>query len=80
MADLEMRIGIDLGGTKIEALAISGDGVELVRHRIDTPRDDYFGTIQAMAGLVKAGGRGDRSEGGRWGQEFRGRSRGRQGW
>ena len=53
MADLEMRIGIDLGGTKIEALAISGDGAELVRHRIDTPRDDYFGTIQAMAGLVK---------------------------
>lgn len=52
MADLEMRIGIDLGGTKIEALAIGGDGVELMRYRIDTPRDDYFGTVRAMASLV----------------------------
>ncbi len=47
-----MRIGIDLGGTKIEALAIDNRGVELVRHRIDTPRDDYDATIRAMAGLV----------------------------
>ena len=52
MADMDMRIGIDLGGTKIEALAIGGDGMELVRHRIDTPRDDYPGTVRAMAGLV----------------------------
>jgi fructokinase len=48
-----MRIGIDLGGTKIEALAIDRTGKELVRHRIDTPRDDYRGTIQAMVGLVQ---------------------------
>ncbi len=48
-----MRIGIDLGGTKIEALAIDGDGVELARHRVDTPRDDYDGTIAAMVGLVR---------------------------
>ncbi len=48
-----MRIGIDLGGTKIEALAIDPAGVELVRHRIDTPRDDYRATILAMAGLVE---------------------------
>jgi fructokinase len=47
-----MRIGIDLGGTKIEALAIDHAGVELVRHRVDTPRDDYRGTIAAMVGLV----------------------------
>lgn len=47
-----MRIGIDLGGTKIEALAIDKDGRELVRHRVDTPRDDYRGTIDAMVGLV----------------------------
>ncbi|HWZ52623.1 MAG TPA: fructokinase [Granulicella sp.] len=49
----EMRIGIDLGGTKIEALALDRAGVELVRHRIDTPRDDYRATILAMAGLVR---------------------------
>jgi fructokinase len=49
----EMRIGIDLGGTKIEALAIDNKGAELVRHRIDTPRDDYEATVMAMAGLVR---------------------------
>lgn len=47
-----MRIGIDLGGTKIEALAIDNQGVELARHRIDTPRDDYDATIMAIVGLV----------------------------
>jgi fructokinase len=49
----EMRIGIDLGGTKIEALAIDHHGVELGRHRVDTPRNDYKGTIDAMVGLVR---------------------------
>lgn len=48
----EMRIGIDLGGTKIEALAIDHEGMELGRYRVDTPRDDYKGTIDAMVGLV----------------------------
>ena len=48
-----MRIGIDLGGTKIEALAIDHVGAELVRYRIDTPRGDYDGTIAAMVGLVR---------------------------
>jgi fructokinase len=52
MTDSEMRIGIDLGGTKIEALAIDRHGVELARHRVDTPREDYDATIQAMVGLV----------------------------
>ncbi len=52
MKNSEMRIGIDLGGTKIEALAIDTHGVELARHRIDTPRDDYDATIRAMVGLV----------------------------
>src|ERR1700692_4943700 len=53
MTNTEIRIGIDLGGTKIEALAIDGHGVELVRHRIDTPRNDYDATITAMVGLVR---------------------------
>jgi fructokinase len=52
MKNTGMRIGIDLGGTKIEALAINNQGVELARHRIDTPRDDYGATIKAMVGLV----------------------------
>jgi fructokinase len=53
MTNTEMRIGIDLGGTKIEAIAIDNHGVELARHRIDTPRDDYDATIVAMVGLVR---------------------------
>jgi fructokinase len=48
-----MRIGIDLGGTKIEALAIDKQGRELARHRVDTPREDYDATIMAMVGLVR---------------------------
>jgi fructokinase len=48
-----MRIGIDLGGTKIEALALDPSGNELLRYRVDTPRDDYSGTIAAIAGLVR---------------------------
>ncbi len=47
-----MRIGIDLGGTKIEALALDDNGHELARIRIDTPRHDYDGTIAAMVSLV----------------------------
>lgn len=53
MTNSGMRIGIDLGGTKIEALAIDDQGLELARHRIDTPRDDYDATIVAMVGLVR---------------------------
>lgn len=52
MTNTEIRIGIDLGGTKIEALAIDNKGIELARHRIDTPRDDYDATILAIVGLV----------------------------
>ena len=47
-----MRIGIDLGGTKIEALAIDEKGKELARHRVDAPQADYDATIKAMVGLV----------------------------
>jgi len=49
----DMRIGIDLGGTKIEALALDGTGKELLRYRVDTPRDDYKGTISAMGNIVR---------------------------
>ena len=46
------RIGIDLGGTKIEGLALAPDGSELARIRVPTPKDDYPAIIQAIAGLV----------------------------
>lgn len=48
-----MRIGVDVGGTKIEALAIDNDGKELLRYRVDTPRDDYKGTVEAIVELVR---------------------------
>src|ERR671922_2303012 len=46
-----MRIGIDLGGTKIEGIALDGSR-ELDRVRVDTPRDDYVATVEAVARLV----------------------------
>ncbi len=47
-----MRIGIDLGGTKIEGIVLDGEGEEIIRHRIATPQGDYAGTLQAIRGLV----------------------------
>jgi fructokinase len=48
-----MRIGIDLGGTKIEGLALGDEGRELVRHRIAAPRGNYDHTIRAIVDLVQ---------------------------
>ena len=48
-----MRIGIDLGGTKIEAAALGRDGEVLLRRRIATPAGDYAGTIAAVRELVE---------------------------
>jgi len=47
-----MRIGIDLGGTKIEGIALSEAGEELYRHRVQTPQGDYTGTLQSIADMV----------------------------
>lgn len=47
-----MRLGIDLGGTKIEIVAIDGAGTELFRHRIDTPRGSYRGIVEALGAVV----------------------------
>src|SRR5579883_1164246 len=47
-----MRIGIDLGGTKIEAAAFAGDGRLLLRRRIATPAGDYEATLAALRRLV----------------------------
>ncbi len=48
-----MRIGIDLGGTKIEGIALAEDGTERARFRIPTPQHDYPATVEALAGLVE---------------------------
>jgi fructokinase len=49
-----MRIGIDLGGTKIEAIALDADGNVVLRERIAAPRDDYSATLGAIADLVES--------------------------
>jgi len=46
------RIGIDLGGTKIEIAMLAPDGSEAMRHRIPTPRG-YRETLDAISGLVR---------------------------
>ncbi|WP_299998399.1 fructokinase [uncultured Cedecea sp.] len=47
-----MRIGIDLGGTKTEVIALADDGAELFRHRLPTPKNDYQATIRTIVELV----------------------------
>jgi fructokinase len=47
-----MRIGIDLGGTKIEGIVLDVDGGELIRERVPTPGGDYQGTLTAVHELV----------------------------
>jgi len=49
-----MRIGVDLGGTKIEGIAIDEDGNVRVRRRVHTPRGSYDRTLAAIADLVRA--------------------------
>ena len=51
------RIGIDLGGTKIEAIALE-DSREVFRKRIPSPRGDYGATLAAIRGLVGEIGEG----------------------
>jgi len=48
-----LRLGIDLGGTKIEIVALADDSAELLRRRVPTPRGDYPATLTAVADLVK---------------------------
>ena len=49
-----LRIGIDLGGTKIEGVVLEAGGVERARRRIVSPQGDYLATIAAIGGLVTA--------------------------
>ncbi|HEV7502851.1 MAG TPA: ROK family protein, partial [Vicinamibacteria bacterium] len=48
-----MRIGVDLGGTKIEGIALGPGGVEQGRRRVPTPRDDYEATVETIARVVE---------------------------
>lgn len=48
-----IRIGIDLGGTKIEAVALDRAGQERFRKRVPTPQNDYHGTVRAIAALIQ---------------------------
>ena len=47
-----MLIGIDLGGTKIEGIALSENGEELLRKRVPTPAGDYRATLRTISDLV----------------------------
>ncbi len=51
---MAIRIGVDLGGTKIEAVALDAASTVRARRRVPTPRDDYAATLRAIAGLVEA--------------------------
>ena len=51
---MTLRIGVDLGGTKIEAIALDANGQELIRRRVPTPSGDYRATLCAVADLVRA--------------------------
>ncbi|MEQ9398286.1 MAG: ROK family protein [Longimicrobiales bacterium] len=62
MSGHPLRVGIDLGGTKIEAVVLDADGAERARRRVPTP-PSYEETLDALADLVAsveadAGGRG----------------------
>ena len=53
-----IRIGIDLGGSKIEGIAVDEAGVELVRHRVPTPKEGYeavLGAVGQVVGHIEAG-------------------------
>jgi fructokinase len=49
-----MKLGIDLGGTKIEIIALDNYGVELLRRRVATPQGDYSATLHAIENLVRS--------------------------
>jgi len=49
---MSVRIGVDLGGTKIETIALDGTGAERFRRRIDSPRDSYDATVAAIVAEI----------------------------
>lgn len=55
----DVRVGIDLGGTKIEILVLERSGQERMRRRVPTPQGDYAATVRAIAELVQGSDTGD---------------------
>src|SRR5258706_6960950 len=55
---MALRIGIDLGGTKIEALSLDAGGRTVFRERLASPRGDYEATLVAVCQLVEKAGDG----------------------
>ncbi|MGY2052290.1 ROK family protein [Methylobacterium sp. JK268] len=49
-----LRVGVDLGGTKIAGIVLTEDARVVAERRVPTPRGDYEGTVRAIAGLVAA--------------------------
>jgi predicted NBD/HSP70 family sugar kinase len=61
--EMSIRYGIDLGGTKIELIALDREGREVLRQRVPTPAKDYLGTLTAIVAMIaearlKTGARG----------------------
>ena len=52
MSPSALRLGVDLGGSKIEIIALDASGAELLRRRIATPQGEYAATLRAIADLV----------------------------
>lgn len=48
-----IRLGIDLGGTKTELIALGNDGEEIFRRRVPTPTGDYAATVKTIIALVQ---------------------------
>ena len=46
-------IGVDVGGTKIEAIVLDAGGHERWRERVASPRGDYDASLQAIVGIVE---------------------------
>lgn len=55
---MALRIGVDLGGTKIEVLALDESGAQTFRKRVPTPRGDYAATVRQVRSLVEEAGEG----------------------
>ena len=49
---MNVRLGIDLGGTKIEIVALDDNHTQLMRRRVPTPQGDYQGTLMKIVELV----------------------------
>ena len=55
----KIRLGVDLGGTKIEIIALDENGQTLLRERVKTPAGDYAKTIDCIVQLVDFLGGGE---------------------